>query len=91
MTKETDEGSIDVFEFFLVYLSKPTCQNWSLKITKGYFQIPVEYVDAGVYIVDGVNIGEGDVVQSQMGIYKGDQATICCGRMVDADIDEVGD
>lgn len=91
MAEKTYEGSIYVFEFFLVNLSKPTSQNWTLEITTGYFQIPIKNVNAVVNIEDGVDLGEGYVVQEHAGIYKWDQATISCYGEFDADIYEEGD
>ena len=69
MAEKTYEGSIYVFEFFLVNLSKPTFQNWTLEITTGYFQIPIENVNSMVNIEDGVDLVEVDVVQEHAGIY----------------------
>ena len=69
MAEKTYEGSIYVFEFFLVNLSKPTSQNWTLEITTGYFQIPIENVNSVVNIEDGVDLVEVDVVQEHAGIY----------------------
>jgi len=70
LAEKTYEGSIYVFEFFLVNLSKPTSQNWTLEITTGYFQIPIENVNSVVNIEDGVDLVEVDVVQEHAGIYK---------------------
>jgi len=69
LAKNTYEGSIYVFEFLLVNLSKPTFQNWTLEITTGYFQIPIENVNSVVNIEDGVDLVEVDVVQEHAGIY----------------------
>jgi hypothetical protein len=69
LAKNTYEGSIYVFEFFLVNLSKPTSQNWTLEITAGYFQIPIENVNSVVNIEDRVDLVEVDVVQEHAGIY----------------------
>ena len=69
MAEKTYEGSIYVFEFFLVNLSKPTFQNWTLEITTGYFQIPIENVNSVVNIEDRVDLVEVDVVQEHAGIY----------------------
>jgi len=69
LAEKTYEGSIYVFEFFLVNLSKPTSQNWTLEITTGYFQIPIENVNSVVNVEDGVDLVEVDVVQEHAGIY----------------------